>query len=332
MKILVTGTEGYIGSLLTPFLMQRGHTVIGANTGFYSFDQLNKGAELTTKTLNTDIRQIDTEDLLDIEAIVYTGDLANAPTGQLYPTIAYDINYKGSVRLANIAKTAGVRRFIYMSSCSVYGIDTDDYVTEEFPVNPQSDYAIYKTLVEQDVKAIADDSFSPTFLRIAHAFGASPRMRFDSILNYLAGLAWTTKEIKVPSDGILWCPLVHALDVCKAILCTLEAPRDIVHNQTFNVGDTAHNYQVKEIAEIVAEVFKDCPLNFENKVFNQHSYRISFEKINKIMPGFKCEWTAQRGAQQLLSLFTLINPKDISFKHSIFQPFSVKQVKSKIKN
>jgi nucleoside-diphosphate-sugar epimerase len=313
MKILVTGTEGYIGSLLTPFLMQRGHKVIGVNTHFYSFGQLDKGAELTAKTLNTDIRHINTEDLLDIEAIVHMADLANAATGQLCSTITDDI------RLANIAKTAGVRQFIYISSCSVYGINTDEYVTEESPVNPQSDYAIYKTLVEQDVKAIADDSFSPTFLRNANIFGASPRMRFDSILNYLAGLAWTTKQIKVPSDGIIWCPLVHVLDVCKAILCTLEAPRDIVHNQTFNVGDTAHNYQVKEIAEIVAEVFKDCPLSFEITDFNKHSYPISFEKINKTMPGFKCEWNAERGAQQLLSLFTLINPKDIFFRYPIVQ-------------
>jgi nucleoside-diphosphate-sugar epimerase len=162
-------------------------------------------------------------------------------------------------------------------------------------------------MVEQDVKKMADDSFSPTFMRNATAFGASPKMRFDTILNNLAWLAWTTKEIKMMSDGTRWCPLVHVLDICKAIACTLEAPRDIVHNQIFNVGDTAHNYQVKEIAEIVAEVFKGCKLSVEDSGASNRNYRISFEKINQTLPGFKCDWNARRGTQQLFDLFTLIN-------------------------
>lgn len=307
MKILVTGTEGYIGSLFAPLLMQRGHEVIGVDTGFYKVGWLYNGTQLTAKTLNKDIRHITVEDLQGVEAVVHMAELSNDPTGQLSPTITYDINHQGSVRLASLAKAAGVRRFVYMSSCSVYGVATGEDVTEESAVNPQTAYAECKALVERDVKQMADDSFSPTFMRNATAFGASPRMRFDIVLNNLAGLAWTTKEIKMTSDGTPWRPLVHVLDICKAIICTLEAPRDIVHNQIFNVGDTAQNYRVKQIAEIIAETFKGCQLNFGENGADNRSYRVSFEKINKTLPGFKCEWDAQRGAKQLFDLFTQID-------------------------
>ncbi|MBD2026942.1 NAD-dependent epimerase/dehydratase family protein, partial [Leptolyngbya sp. FACHB-711] len=164
-----------------------------------------------------------------------------------------------------------------------------------------------KAMVERDVTKMADDDFSPTFMRNATAFGASPRMRFDIVLNNLSGLAWTTKEIKMTSDGTPWRPLVHALDIAKALICTLEAPRDIVHNQIFNVGDTANNYQVREIAEIVADVFKGCAVSFGNNGSDNRSYRVSFEKINTQLPGFKCEWNAQRGAQQLFDVFSQID-------------------------
>jgi nucleoside-diphosphate-sugar epimerase len=307
MKVLVTGTEGYLGSLLAPLLMKRGHEVIGVDTGFYKVGWLYNATDLTAKTLNKDLRHITPEDLAGVEAIVHMAELSNDPAGQLSPNITYDINHKGSVRLANLAKEAGVRRFVYMSSCSVYGVATKDDVTEESPVNPQTAYAECKTFVERDVKPLADDDFSPTFLRNATAFGASPRMRFDIVLNNLAGLAWTTKEIKMTSDGTPWRPLVHALDICKAIICTLEAPRDIVHNQIFNVGDTAHNYRVKEIAEIIALVFQGCQLTFGENGSDNRSYRVSFEKINKTLPGFKCEWDAPRGAQQLFDLFKQID-------------------------
>jgi len=319
MKILVTGTEGYIGSLLAPILMQRGHEVIGVDTGFYKVGWLYNGTELTAKTLNKDIRRITIDDLQGVEAVVHMAELSNDPTGQLSPTITYDINHKGSVSLATLAKAAGVRRFVYMSSCSVYGVATAADVTEESPVNPQTAYAECKTLVERDVKAMADDSFSPTFMRNATAFGASPRMRFDIVLNNLAGLAWTTKEIKMTSDGTPWRPLVHVLDICKAIICTIEAPRDIIHNQVFNVGDTAQNYRVKQIAEIVAETFKGCKLSFGEQGADNRSYRVAFEKINKTLPGFKCEWNAQRGAQQLFDLFALI---DLSEQNFLFRGFT----------
>ncbi|MEP0923202.1 SDR family oxidoreductase [Leptolyngbya sp. ST-U4] len=307
MKVFVTGTEGYLGSLFAPLLMERGHEVIAVDTGYYKVGWLYNGTSLTAKTLNKDIRHITVEDLQGVDAIVHMAELSNDPTGQLAPHITYEINHKGSVRLAELAKQAGVRRFVYMSSCSVYGVASAGDVTEETPVNPQTAYAECKAMVERDVTNMADDDFSPTFMRNATAFGASPRMRFDIVLNNLSGLAWTTKEIKMTSDGTPWRPLVHALDIAKALICTLEAPRDIVHNQIFNVGDTANNYQVREIAEIVADVFKGCAVSFGNNGSDNRSYRVSFEKINTQLPGFKCEWNAQRGAQQLFDVFSQID-------------------------
>lgn len=319
MKVLVTGTEGYLGSLLAPLLIQRGHEVLGVDTGFYKAGWLYNGAPITAKTLNKDLRQITTEDLQGIEAVVHMAELSNDPAGQLAPNITYDINHQGSVRLATLAKAAKVRRFIYMSSCSVYGVATGEDVTEASPVNPQTAYAKCKTLVEKDLQPMADDGFSPTFLRNATAFGASPRMRFDIVLNNLAGLAWTTQEIKMTSDGTPWRPLVHALDICKAIVCSLEAPRDIIHNQIFNVGDTAHNYQVKEVAQIVAETFKGCRLSLGDSGADNRSYRVSFEKINQTLPGFKCDWDARRGAQQLFKLFSRI---DLNQETFLFRGFT----------
>ncbi|MEH1809500.1 NAD-dependent epimerase/dehydratase family protein [Nostoc sp.] len=307
MKILVTGTEGYIGSLLAPLLIQEGHEVIGLDTGFYKVGWLYNGTKVTAKTLNKDIRHITTEDLQGVEAVVHMAELSNDPLGQLAPDITYDINHKGSVHIAKLAKAAGIQRFVYTSSCSVYGFATEDYVSEESTINPQTAYAKCKALVEQDVKLLADDSFSPTFLRNATAYGASPRMRFDIVLNNLAGWAWTIKEIKMNSDGTPWRPLVHLLDICKAIICTLEAPRDVIHNQIFNVGDTNSNYQVKQIAQIVADVFTDCELSFGKHDPDNRSYRVLFNKINQNLPGFKCEWDAQRGAQQLYNVFQQID-------------------------
>lgn len=293
--------------LLAPLLIQQGYEVIAVDTGFYKVGWLYNGTELTAKTLNKDIRNITASDLEGVDAIVHMAELSNDPLGQLAPTITYDINHKGSVHLAKLAKEAGVRRFVYTSSCSVYGFATEDYVDEESTINPQTAYAKCKGLVEQDVKHLADDSFSPTFLRNATAYGASPRMRFDIVLNNLSGWAWTIKEIKMNSDGTPWRPLVHILDICKAIICTLEAPRDVIHNQIFNVGDTNGNYQVKQIAEIVADVFTGCQLSFGKHDPDNRSYRVSFDKINKNLPGFKCEWDARRGAQQLYNVFKQID-------------------------
>jgi nucleoside-diphosphate-sugar epimerase len=222
------------------------------------------------------------------------------------------------LHLAETARRAGVKRFVYMSSCSVYGVSEAELVDEESPVNPQTIYAICKTLVERDVRKMADDNFSPTFLRNATAYGASPRMRFDIVLNNLSGLAWTTREIKMTSDGTPWRPLVHGLDICRAIIETLNAPREAVHNQTFNVGDTNHNYRVREIAEIVAKTFEGCELAFGPPSTDNRSYRVSFAKIRKHLPNFQCAWDARRGAKQLHDLFQRIDMQPEVFQHRSF--------------
>jgi nucleoside-diphosphate-sugar epimerase len=314
MKVLVTGTEGYLGSLLAPVLLRRGFDVTGLDTGYYKAGWLYNPTGLTVRTLNQDIRKIGAGDLAGIDAVVHMAELSNDPAGDLAPHITYDINHKGSLRLAEVAKQAGVRRFISMSSCSVYGIGTDDYVDETSPTSPQTAYAICKTLVERDVAKLASDSFSPTFFRNATAFGASPRMRFDIVLNNLAGLAWTTKEIKMTSDGTPWRPLVHGLDICQAIAAALEAPKEAIHNEILNVGSSEQNYRVKEIAEIVAEVFPDCKVSFGAASADNRSYRVSFDKIRKHLPSFKCAWDARRGARQLFELF-----QRIQFNAEMFQ-------------
>jgi nucleoside-diphosphate-sugar epimerase len=307
MKVLVTGTEGYLGSLVAPVLMARGHDVIGLDTGYYKAGWLYNAPASTPKTLNKDLRRVEPEDFAGVEAVVHMAELSNDPTGQLAPHITYDINHKGSVRLAQIAKQAGVERFVYMSSCSVYGVASEGFVTEASPVNPQTAYAECKTYVERDVGPMADDRFSPTFMRNATAYGASPRMRFDIVLNNLAGLAWTTREIAMTSDGSPWRPLVHGLDIAKSIACALEAPRDVVHNEVFNVGDTKHNWRVKEIAEIVGETFPGCKVRFGPGGSDNRSYRVSFDKINERLPGFSCDWDARKGAEQLRRVFESID-------------------------
>jgi nucleoside-diphosphate-sugar epimerase len=306
MRILVTGTEGYLGSLLAPLLMREGHEVRAVDTGFYKSGWLYHGVSATPQTLNKDIRQITRDDLEGMEAVVHMAELSNDPTGELAPHITYEINHKGSVRLAELAKRAGVERFVYMSSCSVYGLAAESHVTEESLVNPQTAYAICKTLVERDLKSMAGDRFSPTCLRNATAYGASPRMRFDIVLNNLAGLAWTTKEIKMVSDGTPCRPLVHALDIAQAIVCTLHAPRAAIHNQIFNVGDSAQNYTIREVAEVIGEIFPGCLLSFGQQGTDNRSYRVSFDKIKARLPGFQCAWDIRLGAQQLHDLFQQI--------------------------
>jgi nucleoside-diphosphate-sugar epimerase len=318
MRVLVTGNEGYLGSLLAPELMRRGHEVVGLDTGFYKERSLYQDREKTPLTLAKDLRQIEPEDLFGIDAIVHMAELSNDPAGQLAPQITYEINHQGSVRLAQLARKVGVRRFVYMSSCSVYGVAGADYVTEESPLNPQTAYGICKTLVERDVRALANAQFAPTFLRNATAYGASPHMRFDIVLNNLAGLAWTTKEIRMTSDGTPWRPIVHGLDICQAIAAVLEAPVEAVANEVFNVGDTDHNYRVKEIAEIVGDVFPDCRVSFGAPGQDNRSYRVSFEKIRKHLPTFKSRWDARRGAEQLLRLFQRVEMTGDSFEYRTF--------------
>lgn len=325
MKVLVTGTEGYLGSLLAPLLMRAGHEVVGVDTGYYMVGWLYHGVDRKAKTLHKDLRTLTAADLEGVDAIVHMAELSNDPIGALAPNITYDINHKGSVRLASLAKDVGVERFVYMSSCSVYGVAEQDFVDEESDVHPQTAYAICKTLVERDLHPLADDAFSPTFLRNATAFGASPRMRFDIVLNNLAGLAWTTREIAMISDGTPWRPLVHALDIAEAIRCTLEAPREVVHDEVFNVGDTSQNYQVREIAEIVADAFPGCRLTFGDQGSDNRSYRVSFDKIHDRLPDFRCQWDAERGARQLRTVFEKIDMTRETFE---FRGFTrLKQLK-----
>ena len=318
MRILVTGTEGYLGSLLAPELVGRGYEVIGLDTGFYKERMLYRDGAITPLTLARDLRQIEPADLNGVDAVVHMAELSNDPAGQLAPHITYEINHKGSVRLAELARKTGVQRFVYMSSCSVYGVSGDDFVTEESPVNPQTAYGICKTSVERDLASLAGKHFAPTFMRNATAYGASPRMRFDIVLNNLAGLAWTRKEIKMTSDGTPWRPIVHGLDICQAIIAVLEAPIEAVANEIFNIGDSEHNYRVREIAEIVGGVFPGCAISFGPPSPDNRSYRVSFEKIRKHLPTFKCQWDARRGAEQLLDLFRRIEMTEDVFQFRAF--------------
>jgi nucleoside-diphosphate-sugar epimerase len=307
MKILLIGNEGYLGSLLGPKLSRDGHDVTGFDTGFYREGTLYRASGTAPRTLSKDLRQTGIEDLRGFDALVHLGELSNDPIGQLAPEITYEINHKGSVHLAQLARQAGVQRFVYMSSCSVYGVSDAEYVDEHSAVDPQTAYAVCKVRVENDVAKLATDAFSPIFLRNATAYGASPHMRFDIVLNNLSGLAWTTREIRMTSDGTPWRPLVHGLDICEAISQGLQAPREAIHNQIFNVGETSHNYRVREIAEIVAQTFDGCKLTFGASSPDNRSYRVSFEKIRKHLPNFRCAWDARRGAQQLHELFQRID-------------------------
>ena len=315
MNILVTGTEGYLGALLAPVLIERGHDVTGVDVGYYRHGYLYNAKGDQVKTLVKDIRHLTLEDLKGHDAVVHMAELSNDPTGELAPHITYEINHKGSVRLAKLAKEAGVRRFIYMSSCSVYGVaDGDNAVNEETPTNPQTAYAICKTYCERDILPLADSRFSPVFFRNSTAFGASPRQRFDVVVNNLSGLAWTTKEIKMTSDGTPWRPLVHGLDIAKAIACALEAPIDAIHGEILNIGSDSQNYRVREIAEIVAGAFPGCETTFGTQGADNRSYRVSFDKLAKHLPDFKCDWDVPKGAQQFYELF-----KQIDFTREDFE-------------
>ena len=312
MRILVTGTEGYLGSLLAPTLLAEGHDVLGVDTGYYKYGWLYHGSPRTPETIAKDVRHLEAADLEGVDAVVHMAELSNDPIGDLIGDITYDINHHGSVRLARLAKEAGVQRFVYMSSCSVYGVAAGT-VDETSPTPPQTAYARCKALVEQDVTALADDDFSPTFLRNATAFGASPRMRFDIVLNNLAGLAWTERRIAMTSDGTPWRPLVHGLDIAQAIRRVLAARRDAVHAEVLNVGSDDNNYTVREIAETVAGEFPGCEVTFGPPSADNRSYRVAFDKIRSVLPEFECAWDAQKGAAQLREVFERIDLDQATF-------------------
>ncbi|MGV0835536.1 NAD-dependent epimerase/dehydratase family protein [Mycolicibacterium thermoresistibile] len=312
MRILVTGSDGYLGCLLTPLLIADGHEVVGLDTGYYRAGWLCApeslgagGAAATPHTLARDIRDVTADDLRGFDAVVHMAELSNDPLGDLIGDVTVDINHLGSVHLARCAKQAGVARFVYMSSCSVYGV-ADDTVDEDSPVNPLTPYARCKVLVERDLTALADDTFTPTFLRNATAFGASPRMRFDIVLNNLAGLAWVEHQIAMTSDGTPRRPLVHALDIARAIRCALRADRETVHRLVVNVGSNANNCTVRDIAEAVQREFPSCELSFGPPSGDQRSYRVDFSRIHDVFPDFDAEWNLADGAAELHTLFETV--------------------------
>jgi nucleoside-diphosphate-sugar epimerase len=321
MRILLTGTEGYIGCVLGPRLLEVGHDVVGLDTGYYRDGWLFSdpfSMPRVPRTLIKDLRHVDRGDLEGVDAVVHLAELSNDPLGENDPNVTFEINHEGSVRLARLAKDAGVRRFVYASSCSVYGVSDAEFVDERSPVRPQTAYAKCKVLVEQDVGALADADFCPTFLRNATAFGASPRMRFDVVLNNLAGFAWTTKKIAMTSDGTPWRPIVHILDISQAVEAVLEAPEQDVRGEIFNVGDNAANYTVKEIALAVQEVFPESDVTFGAPSADNRSYRVKFDKIQRALPSFRCRWHARDGARQLRQVFERIEMSKETFDFRAF--------------
>ena len=322
MKVLVTGTEGYIGARLAPLLMSVGHDVVGLDTGFYRDGCLYmdpRHQPTSPRTLIKDLRLVAPDDLSGVDAVIHLAELSNDPLGQNRPEVTFRINHEGSVRLASMAKTAGVHRFIYASSCSVYGIGSGDSVLDETsPTNPQTAYAQCKVLVERDVGQLADSGFCVTFLRNATVHGPSPRMRFDIVLNDLSARAHTSGRIAMISDGSPWRPIVHIEDVCTAFRCALEAPEAAVNGEIFNVGTSSENYRVREIAAIVAEAFPGCDVTAGPPSPDNRSYRVSFAKIETRLPGFTPRWNARSSAQELAAVYRRIEFGTAEFEFRAF--------------
>lgn len=302
-RVLVTGADGYIGSILCPLLSEAGFEVTGLDTGFYRGAWLYNDGRERPRVVTRDIRRLRSKDLKGFDAVVHLAELSNDPLCAFDEDLTVGINHVGSLAVAEAAKAAGVPRFIYASSCSVYGVGRNEILDEESTPNPQTAYARCKVAVEHDVSAMADKSFCPTFLRFATAFGASPRMRFDIVVNNLSGMAWTTRRITMTSDGTPWRPLCHVQDIAGAIRATLDAPREAVFNEILNVGDDRNNYQVRDVSETVADVFSTLDIEYGSNGGDNRSYHVSFAKIRKHLPDFECRWNVERGAQQLRTVF-----------------------------
>lgn len=325
MKVLLTGADGYIGAIMGPKLVEAGHDVIGVDTGYYRRGWLFDDAKTHPRVVSKDLRRIESADLEGFDAVVHLSELSNDPIGENDPGLTMEINHQGSVALAKKARDAGVKRFVYASSCSTYGAGGDEMRTEESELAPQTAYAKCKILVERDVRALTDETFTPVFMRNATAYGASPRQRFDIVLNNLAGFAHTIKEIRMTSDGSPWRPIVHIEDICQAMLCALKADREAVAGEAFNVGSDAGNYRIREIAEIVAATFPGCELTIGDSGGDTRSYRVSFAKIREHMPEFETSWTAERGARQLKAVFERIGLTAAMFEA---EPFTrLKEIK-----
>jgi nucleoside-diphosphate-sugar epimerase len=274
--------------------------------------------EISPETLNKDLRRLADDDLNGCDAVAHLAELSNDPLGQARPDITHQINHAGSVLLAEKARAAGIRRFVYTSSCSVYGAGTGDFLDENATTNPQTAYAECKMLVERDVGEMAGPEFCPVFLRNATAYGPSPRMRFDIVINDLSALAWTKKRIAMISDGSPWRPVVHVQDICEAIYRSLVAPEDAVLGKIFNVGQNSENYRIREIAQIVAEEFPGCEVTVGPSSGDNRSYRVNFDRIHRELPGFQCRYTARDGARQLREVFKRIGMTPEAYEFRAF--------------
>ena len=303
MRVLVTGHLGYIGTVLTPMLLEKGFDVAGVDSDIFRRCTFGGGVP-DVPCIEKDIRDLTPEDVTGFDAICHLAGLSNDPLGDLNPQLTHEINHRASVRLAELAKSAGVQRFVFSSSCSNYGAGGSDMLDETSPLNPVTPYGESKVQVEHDVAPMADDDFTPVFLRSATAYGVSPRLRFDLVLNNLTAWAFTTGKVMLKSDGSPWRPIVHIEDISRAFVAVLQAPREAVHNQGFNVGITAENYRVREIAEIVGETVPGSEVTFaEGASPDVRNYRVNCDKLPRTVPDFKPQWDVRKGAQSLYEAY-----------------------------